>query len=116
MKLRAYSLLALGLALFPALASCSPIIPHYFRAADVSRAITPKQVESDLGKALSQGTLIFGPLSRAFTNATERWNTRSMPADIQVVIEVAQESDVAKVVSMYLHISQDQFPNFYCSR
>lgn len=112
MKLRVHNLLAnllaLGLALFPALTSSSPIIPHYFRAVDVSRAITPKQVESDLGKALSQGTLIFGPSSRAFTNATERWNTRSMPADIQVVIEVAQESDVATVVSMYLHIFQDQ--------
>lgn len=100
MNLGAYNLLALGLALFPALTSSSPITPHYFRAIDVSRAITSKQVESDLGTALSQGTLIFGPSNRAFANATERWNTRSMPADIQVVIEVAQESDVAKVVSM----------------
>ncbi|KAK4063869.1 CAZyme family AA7 [Trichoderma harzianum] len=98
MNIRVYNLLAFGLTLFPAITSSSPIIPHYFRAVDVSRAITPKQVESDLGEALSQGTLIFGPSSRAFTNTTERWNTRSMPADIQVVIEVAQESDVAKVV------------------
>lgn len=108
MNIRVYNLLAFGLTLFPAITSSSPIIPHYFRAVDVSRAITPKQVESDLGEALSQGTLIFGPSSRAFTNTTERWNTRSMPADIQVVIEVAQESDVAKVVSTYIYIVQDQ--------
>ncbi|KAJ4859721.1 FAD binding domain-containing protein [Trichoderma breve] len=98
MNLEVYNLLALGLVLFPALTSSSPLIPHYFREVDVSRVITSKQVESDLGKALSQGTQIFGPSSRAFANATERWNTRSIPADIQVVIEVAQESDVAKVV------------------
>ncbi|KAL7954991.1 hypothetical protein V8C34DRAFT_327725 [Trichoderma compactum] len=98
MNLVVYNLLALGLALFPALTSISPLVPHYLRTADVSRVVTSKQVESDLGKALSRGTLIFGPSSPAFTNATERWNTRSMPADIQVVVEVAQESDVAKVV------------------
>ncbi|KAK4077743.1 CAZyme family AA7 [Trichoderma aggressivum f. europaeum] len=99
MNIRLSSLLAFGLVLFPAITSSSPIIPHYFRAVDISKTITPKQVESDLGKILSQGTLIFGPSSPAFANATERWNTRSMPDDIQVVIEVAQESDVAKVVT-----------------
>lgn len=108
MKLGVYNLLALGLTLFPAVTSSSPLIPHYFRAVYISRTITSKQVENDLGKALSQGSLIFGPSSRAFTNATERWNTRSMPADIQVVVEEAQESDVAKVVSICLHMSQDQ--------
>ncbi|KAH6603851.1 hypothetical protein Trco_007297 [Trichoderma cornu-damae] len=98
MHFRFSSLLAAGLALLPSIASSSPLVPHYFRAVDVSRTVTQQQVQSDLGKVLSKGTLIFGPSSYAFAKATERWNTRSMPADIRVVIEVAQESDVAKVV------------------
>ncbi|RFU76457.1 fad binding domain-containing [Trichoderma arundinaceum] len=98
MHFRFAGLLASSLALLPCIVSSSPIVPHYFRAVDVSQAVTAKQVQHDLGKALSKGTLIFGPSSSSFASATERWNTRSMPADIQVVIEVAQESDVAKVV------------------
>lgn len=93
-----FSLLASSLGLLPTIVSSSPVIPHYFRTVDVSRAVTAKQVQHDLGRVLSKGALIFGPSSSAFANATERWNTRSMPADIQVVVEVAQESDVAKVV------------------
>ncbi|KAL7931836.1 hypothetical protein V8C35DRAFT_329200 [Trichoderma chlorosporum] len=99
MYFRLYNLLAGGLILFTTTVSSSPIIPHYFRAADVSKSVTSKQVEHDLGKVLSKGTLIFDSTSPAFVNATERWNTNSMPVDIQVVIEVAQESDVAKVVN-----------------
>lgn len=104
MHFRLCSLLASGLALLPAIVSSSPIVPHYLRAVDISRAVTPKQVQNDLGKVLSKGSLIFGPSSFAFANATERWSTYSMPADIQVVIEVAEESDVAKVVCRRLHI------------
>ncbi|OTA08263.1 FAD-binding domain and SignalP-predicted secretion signal [Trichoderma parareesei] len=98
MHSRVCSLLASGLALLSNLVSSSPIVPHYFRAVDVSRAVSPKQVQNDLGRTLSKGALIFGPSSPAFAEATGRWSTRSMPQDIQVVIEVAQESDVAKIV------------------
>ncbi|KAL7944096.1 hypothetical protein V8C42DRAFT_358776 [Trichoderma barbatum] len=108
MHFRLCSLLASSLALIPLIVSSSPIVPHYFRAIDISRAVTPKQVEKDLGKVLSKGTLIFGPSSPAFADATERWSTHSMPADIQVVIEVAQESDVAKVVK-YCHQNSIDF-------
>lgn len=101
MQLRFCSLLASGLGLAPYLVSGSPIVPHYFRAVDVSRAVSPKQVQNDLGRTLSKGSLIFGPSHPAFAEATERWSTRSMPDDIQVVIEVAQESDVAKIVSPF---------------
>ena len=98
MHLRFCSLLASGLTLFTRLVSSSPIVPHYLRAVDVSKPVSPKQVQNDLGRTLSKGTLIFGPSNPAFAEATERWSTRSMPDDIQVVVEVAQESDVAKVV------------------
>ncbi|KAL7802203.1 Glucooligosaccharide oxidase [Trichoderma aethiopicum] len=98
MHMRFCSLLASGLGLLSHLVSSSPIVPHYFRAADVSRAVSAKQVQNDLGKTLSKGTLIFGPSNPAFAEATERWSTRSMPKDIQVVVEVAHESDVAKIV------------------
>ncbi|KAM0447700.1 hypothetical protein ACHAO4_008841 [Trichoderma viride] len=91
-------LLAFGLVVFPSIVSCSPVVPHYFRAADVSRTVTPAQVQNDLGKFLSKGTQIFGPSSASFANATERWAQSSMPANIEVVIEVAQEADVAKIV------------------
>ncbi|KAM0246496.1 hypothetical protein ACHAQJ_010178 [Trichoderma viride] len=99
MLLKFAGLWASSLALLPSLVSSSPVAPHYFRAVDVSRTVTPSQVQNDLGKVLSKGTQIFGPSSAAFANATERWNQNSMPANIQVVIEVAQESDVAKIVS-----------------
>lgn len=91
-------LLAFGLVVFPSIVSCSPVVPHYFRAADVSRTVTPAQVQNDLGKFLSKGTQIFGPSSASFANATERWAQSSMPANIEVVIEVAQEANVAKIV------------------
>ncbi|KAK1239988.1 hypothetical protein MKX08_007430 [Trichoderma sp. CBMAI-0020] len=90
--------LASTLVVFPFIVSCSPVVPHYFRAADVSRTVTPAQVQNDLGKFLSKGTQIFGPSSPSFANATERWAQSSMPAKIEVVIEVAQEADVAKIV------------------
>ncbi|EHK47045.1 hypothetical protein TRIATDRAFT_217465 [Trichoderma atroviride IMI 206040] len=91
-------LLASTLAVFPFIESCSPVVPHYFRAADVSRTVTLAQVQNDLGKFLSKGTQIFGPSSPNFANATDRWAQSSMPANIEVVIEVAQEADVAKIV------------------
>ncbi|PTB63072.1 FAD-binding domain-containing protein [Trichoderma citrinoviride] len=107
MHLRFCSLLASGLTLFTRLVSSSPIVPHYLRAVDVSKPVSPKQVQNDLGRTLSKGTLIFGPSNPAFAEATERWSTRSMPDDIQVVVEVAQESDVAKVVKYCYQNSLD---------
>jgi hypothetical protein len=94
-------LLASGILVLASIVSCSPVVPHYFRAADVSQTVTPAQVQNDLGKFLSKGTQIFGPSSPSFADATERWAQSSMPARIEVVIEVAQEADVAKIVSCY---------------
>ncbi|UKZ78452.1 hypothetical protein TrVFT333_006192 [Trichoderma virens FT-333] len=61
MNFKLRNLLAFSLVLLLGIASSSPIVPHYFRAIDASKAVTPKQVEKDLGKVLSKGTLIFGP-------------------------------------------------------
>lgn len=80
-----------SLPVLPSIVSSSPVVPHYFRATDVSRTATLTQVQNDLGMILSKGTQIFGPSSLSFANATERWAQSSMPAIIEVVIEVAQE-------------------------
>lgn len=85
------SLLASGLMLFPFTVSSSPVVPHHLRAADFSQTVTPAQVQTDLGKFLSKGTQIFGPSSPSFAN-------------IEVVIEVTQEADVAKIVSRHIGI------------
>ncbi|KAF2792188.1 FAD binding domain-containing protein [Melanomma pulvis-pyrius CBS 109.77] len=61
------------------------------------RNLTANEVMRDLGGQLSTGTTIFGPGDAAYLNATKRWNILEVP-DIQVVVQVGQESDVAKIV------------------
>ncbi|KAK2603628.1 hypothetical protein QQS21_004209 [Conoideocrella luteorostrata] len=94
-------LLSVGSALLSAVASAAHSFsnPHYLRAADVTPVgITVDNVRRELGRSLSRGTLIFGPHDSGFEHATERWAKFSQP-EIQVVIEVAQESDVQKIVN-----------------
>lgn len=92
-------IVAYGLALLPTLVSSSPIVPRYLQRYPFSRHnITASMVTTELGPQLSHGSLIFGPDSALYPGATERWNTRVTP-DVQVVVEPAAESDLAKIVS-----------------
>ncbi|KAF2963038.1 hypothetical protein GQX73_g10548 [Xylaria multiplex] len=90
------------LALFVAFASGKPIVPRvpvprYFeRSPSTPVAISINQVQKDLGALISNTSLIFGPGSDAWSDATDRWNFYSKP-NISAVVEVGQESDIAKV-------------------
>jgi len=91
-------IVAYGLTLLPALVTSSPIVPRYFQRDLVSRNnITDSVVESELGPQLSSGSLIFGPDDPEYPEAVRRWNTLVRP-DVQVVVEPAAESDIAKIV------------------
>jgi hypothetical protein len=97
------SLAAGSLALLHALVASSPLthsgVPRYFQPKSLTRRnLTANTVEIELGPLLSSGTLIFGPSSPAFANATSRWVTYVQPK-IEVIVEVAAESDIAKIVS-----------------
>lgn len=97
-------IVAYGLALLPVLVSSSPIVPRYFQRNLFSRDnITASTVQTELGQQLSKGSLIFGPNSALYPNATERWNTRIMPK-AQVVVQPAAESDLAQIVSGLLRM------------
>ncbi|TGJ82161.1 hypothetical protein E0Z10_g6610 [Xylaria hypoxylon] len=90
-------------ALFLAFASGKPIapsipVPRYFeRSPSTPAAISIDRVQKDLGALISNTSLIFGPASDAWSDATDRWNFFSKP-NISAVVEVGQESDIAKVV------------------
>lgn len=95
-------IVAYGLALLPVLVRSSPIVPRYFHRNLFSRDnIAASTVETELGQQLSQGSLIFGPDSALYPNATVRWNTRITP-NVQVVVQPAAESDLARIVSCLL--------------
>ena len=92
-------IVAYGLALLPVLVSSSPIVPRYFERNLFSRdKVTASTVKTELGQQLSKGSLIFGPDSALYPNATERWNTLDTP-NVQVVVQPAAESDIAQIVS-----------------
>lgn len=92
-------IVAYGLALLPVLVSSSPIVLRHFQRNLFSRDnITASTVKAELGQQLSTGSLIFGPDSALYPNATERWNTRITP-NAQVVVQPAAESDLAQIVS-----------------
>ena len=94
-------IVAYGLTLLPALVSSSPVVPRYFQRNLFTRDnITSTTVTTELGPQLSNGSLIFGPDSSLYANATERWNLFDTP-DAQVVVQPAAESDIAKIVSSY---------------
>lgn len=60
-------------------------------------AISTAQIQLDLGPSLSNTTTIFDANSTQYANATHRWDTLATPKT-RVVIEVGEESDVAKIV------------------
>ena len=97
------SLAAFGLVLLQAHVASFPLAhpdaPRYFQPNPLTRRnLTTNTVERELGPLLSKGTLIFGPSSPAYANATSRWITFVQPM-IQVVVEPATEADVSKIVS-----------------
>lgn len=97
------SLAAYSLVLLQALVNGLPVahndVPRYFQTNSITRRdLTASTVERELGPLLSTGSLIFGPSNAAFANVTERWATYVQP-DIEVVVEVAAESDISTVVS-----------------
>lgn len=72
--------------------------PDYLQPFPSSpRNLTANEVMRELGGRLSSETTIFGPSNTAYRNATERWNTLEIP-NIEVVVQVGQESDIAKIV------------------
>ncbi|KAI1735259.1 FAD-binding domain-containing protein [Xylaria scruposa] len=92
----------LGLILQDAIVAGSPVpyetFPRYFQNYPVTRRnITAAMVQKELAAQLSNGTIVFGPSDPAYANATSRWVTFVKP-DIRVVVQPAQESDVATIV------------------
>lgn len=74
-------------------------VPYYFQPVGVSRRdLSAQEVAAELGPQLSNGTVIFGSSDPRWADATHRYNTLT-PPDIQVLVEPAQESDIAKIVS-----------------
>ncbi|KAI0197904.1 hypothetical protein F4808DRAFT_473476 [Astrocystis sublimbata] len=95
-----------GLALLQATVSGSPVdfgsIPAFFQRAPASpRALSSFNITSTLGPKLSAGSTILFPSNPQFSNLTSRWNTLE-PPHIEVVVQPAQESDVATIVK-YCH-------------
>lgn len=84
-----------SLALLLTLAHATPVPatePGFTR-----RHLTATQVQQDLGSQMSIGTLIFGASDVQYANATERWQSWELPT-IEVIVQVAQESDIGKIV------------------
>lgn len=93
---------AYGLILLQVFVSANPIplneIPEYFQTEPITRRdITANKIMADLGAQLSSNTTIDGPSSSSWANLTERWSTHEMP-NIEVVVSVGAEADIAKVV------------------
>lgn len=94
-----YFLVAYGLAALSTFVAGSPVVPRYFQEKLFSRAnISATSVAAELGSQISVGSLIFGPDDPRWAAATERYDTLSRP-DVQVVVEPANESDIAKIVT-----------------
>lgn len=93
-----------SLGLLQTLVAGSPVphaaIPHYFKTNPITpRNLSVATLQNELGPRLSNDTLIFGPDSSDWANATNRWNEDAVP-DIQVVVVLAEESDISKIVSV----------------
>jgi hypothetical protein len=90
------------LVLLHALVAGSPLhteLPRYFQANPLTRRnLMVNTVEKELGPHLSKGSLIFGSSNAAYANLTSYWITYIQP-DFEVIVEVAAESDISKVVS-----------------
>lgn len=73
-------------------------VPRYFQHVPFTRRdLSVPDVQRELGQLLSNTSIIFGPSSPDWDEATERWNTNAMP-DIEIVVEPGRESDISKIV------------------
>lgn len=87
-----------SLAIFQTLVA-GTTIPRYFQTAPITRRdLSTTQVQRELGRRVSNTTVIFGPADGRYENATVRWNLVAVPR-VQVVIEPGQESDISTIVS-----------------
>jgi hypothetical protein len=93
--------LAASLGLFYS-AYAGPLAAGHTQPRDdsTSRQISSVNIQRDLGAQLSKSTTILGPGDPAYSNATHRWETYAAPR-VPVIVEVAAESDVAKIVRLF---------------
>ncbi|PLB52313.1 FAD-binding domain-containing protein [Aspergillus steynii IBT 23096] len=88
--------LACGLALQQFVAGTP--LPEYFDNTPITRCdLSVPKVGAELGRALSKGTMIFGPSDSPWDEAVERYNTFVRP-DIQIVVQPAEELDISTIV------------------
>ncbi|KAI3324037.1 FAD binding domain-containing protein [Xylariaceae sp. AK1471] len=91
------SLAVYGTLLLQSLVVATPF-PRYFQRNIITRRnLTTSTVERELGPILSTNTLIFGPENPEFSEAASRWDEFVRP-DVEISVEPAQESDIAKIV------------------
>ncbi|KAL6854825.1 hypothetical protein ACO1O0_005952 [Amphichorda felina] len=89
--------LAYGLAVLQTFVSGASI-PRYFKEHHTTPInLNATQVQRELGRLVSRGTVIFGPDDSRYDNATARWNMFA-PPQVQVIIEPAEERDVSTIV------------------
>lgn len=95
-----FSRLLSGLMLLQAFVSASPM-PYYLQKQPISRRnLRALDIMQELAPQLSTETIIVGPEDPLYKNLTERWSIYEVP-DVQVVIQVAVESDIATAVSSF---------------
>ncbi|KAK8089643.1 FAD-binding domain-containing protein [Apiospora hydei] len=91
------SLVVYGTLLLQSLVAATPF-PRYFQNNPITRRnLTTSVVQRELGHILSNNTLIFGPESPEFPEASSRWNEFVQP-HVEIIVEPAQEADISKIV------------------
>ncbi|KAK7952001.1 uncharacterized protein PG986_007729 [Apiospora aurea] len=91
------SLAVYGTLLLQSLVAATPF-PRYFQNNPLTRRnLTTAVVQRELGHILSNDTLIFGPESPEFPEASSRWNEFVQP-HVEIIVEPAQEADISKIV------------------
>lgn len=86
----------LALALVSSLTSARPFPEP--RMPFTRRALTPIQAQVELGPLLSTNASIFGPNDTRWHDATERYNTFTIP-HVQLVVQPGMEEDIPEIVS-----------------
>ena len=86
-----------SVAIFHTLAAAASIPRYFDRFPTTPRGLNSTKVQRELGRRLSNTTVIFGPDDSRFTAATARWDDFAVP-QIQLVIEPGRESDVSTIV------------------
>ncbi|KAL8780238.1 MAG: hypothetical protein Q9213_006560 [Squamulea squamosa] len=89
--------LVYGLAIFQTLVAGASIPRHFQTFSTTRRQLNATQVQRELGKQISNTTVIFGPDDSRYNESTARWNIYAKPR-IQVVVEPGQASDVSTIV------------------